>query len=58
VSAQNLPDGLRCLEYCGDAHCIGGFGRFAGNDYTAHMKVTKVEGDNVEFYIKTEPSKG
>ena len=27
-----------------------------GKDYTAHMKVTKVEGDNVEFYIKTEPS--
>ena len=29
-----------------------------GKGYTAHMKVTKVEGDNVEFYIKTEPSKG
>jgi hypothetical protein len=28
-----------------------------GTDYTAHMKVTKVEGDDVEFYIKTEPSK-
>lgn len=28
-----------------------------GTDYVAHMKVTKVEGDNVEFYIKTEPSK-
>jgi hypothetical protein len=27
-----------------------------GTDYTAHMKVTKVEGDNVEFYIKTAPS--
>jgi hypothetical protein len=25
-------------------------------DYTAHMRVTKVEGDNVEFYIKTAPS--
>jgi hypothetical protein len=32
---------------------------FTGPDgrYTAHMKVTKVEGDDVEFYIKTEPSK-
>jgi uncharacterized protein YndB with AHSA1/START domain len=28
-----------------------------GKDYTAQMKVTKVEGDNVEFYIKTAPSK-
>ena len=28
-----------------------------GKDYTAHMKVTKVEGDDVQFYIKTEPSK-
>jgi hypothetical protein len=28
-----------------------------GTDYTAHMKVTKVEGDDVEFYIKTAPSK-
>jgi hypothetical protein len=28
-----------------------------GKDYTAHMKVTKVEGDNVEFYIKTAPTK-
>jgi hypothetical protein len=27
-----------------------------GKGYTAHMKVTKVEGDNVEFYIKTAPS--
>jgi hypothetical protein len=25
-------------------------------DYVAHMKVTKVEGEDVEFYIKTEPS--
>ncbi len=32
---------------------------FTGPDgpYTANMKVTKVEGDDVEFYIKTEPSK-
>jgi hypothetical protein len=29
-----------------------------GKDYAAHMKVTKVEGDDVQFYIKTEPSKG
>lgn len=28
-----------------------------GNDYTAQMKVTKVQGDDVEFYIKTAPSK-
>jgi uncharacterized lipoprotein len=28
-----------------------------GKEYTAQMKVTKVEGDNVEFYIKTAPSK-
>ena len=27
-----------------------------GEKYTAHMKVTKVEGDNVEFYVKSEPS--
>ena len=27
-----------------------------GKAYTAHMKVTKVDGDNVEFYIKTAPS--
>jgi Domain of unknown function (DUF4333) len=27
-----------------------------GKDYTAYMKVTKVEGENVEFYIKTAPS--
>jgi hypothetical protein len=26
-----------------------------GKAYTAHMKVTKVDGDNVEFYIKTAP---
>jgi hypothetical protein len=28
-----------------------------GKEYTAQMKVTKVEGDDVEFYIKTAPSK-
>ena len=28
-----------------------------GKDYTAQMKVTKVEGDDVQFYIKTAPSK-
>ena len=28
-----------------------------GKNYTAHMKVTKVKGDDVQFYIKTEPSK-
>jgi hypothetical protein len=28
-----------------------------GKDYTAHMKVTKVEGEDVQFYVKTEPSK-
>jgi len=27
-----------------------------GKDYTAHLRVTKVEGNNVEFYIKTAPS--
>ena len=27
-----------------------------GKEYTAHMKVTKVEGDNVEFYVKSKPS--
>ena len=25
-------------------------------EYTAHMKVTKVEGDNVEFYVQSKPS--
>ena len=28
-----------------------------GTEYTAQMKVTKVEGDDVEFYIKTAPTK-
>jgi hypothetical protein len=28
-----------------------------GKDYTADMKVTKVEGADVQFYIKTAPSK-
>jgi hypothetical protein len=28
-----------------------------GKEYTAQMKVTKVEGENVEFYIKTAPTK-
>jgi Domain of unknown function (DUF4333) len=27
-----------------------------GKEYTAHMKVTKVEGDNVEFYVESKPS--
>jgi len=27
-----------------------------GKEYTAHMKVTKVEGDDVQFYIQTRPS--
>jgi hypothetical protein len=27
-----------------------------GKEYTAHLRVTKVEGDNVEFYVKSEPS--
>jgi Domain of unknown function (DUF4333) len=29
-----------------------------GEEYTADMKVTKVEGENVEFYIQTRPTKG
>jgi len=28
-----------------------------GNEYTAQMRVTKVEGDDVQFYIKTAPTK-
>jgi len=28
-----------------------------GKEYTAQMKVTRVEGENVEFYIKTAPTK-
>ena len=28
-----------------------------GKEYTAKMKVTKVQGDDVEFYIKTAPTK-
>lgn len=28
-----------------------------GKDYTANMKVTKVDGEDVQFYIKTAPSK-
>ena len=27
-----------------------------GKQYTAHMKVTKIEGDNVEFYVESKPS--
>jgi PBP1b-binding outer membrane lipoprotein LpoB len=27
-----------------------------GEEYTANMRVTKVEGDDVEFYIETKPS--
>jgi Domain of unknown function (DUF4333) len=27
-----------------------------GKDYTAQMKITKVEGDDVQFHIKTQPS--
>jgi hypothetical protein len=27
-----------------------------GTEYTADMKITKVEGDDVEFYIETKPS--
>lgn len=27
-----------------------------GVEYTAHMKVTRVEGDNVEFYVESKPS--
>jgi hypothetical protein len=27
-----------------------------GKQYTAHMKVTKVEGDKVEFYVQSGPS--
>jgi hypothetical protein len=27
-------------------------------DYTAHLRVTKVEGDDVEFYIQTRPTEG
>ena len=27
-----------------------------GVEYTAHMKVTKVDGDNVEFYVQSKPS--
>jgi hypothetical protein len=27
-----------------------------GKEYTAHMKVTKVEGDDVEFYVESKPS--
>jgi hypothetical protein len=27
-----------------------------GSEYTADMRVTKVEGDDVEFYIETKPS--
>ncbi len=27
-----------------------------GTEYTADMKITKVDGDDVEFYIETKPS--
>ena len=27
-----------------------------GKEYTAHLKVTKVEGDKVEFYVRSKPS--
>ena len=28
-----------------------------GKEYTAHMRVSKVQGDDVQFYIKTAPTK-
>ncbi len=27
-----------------------------GRQYTAHLKVTKVEGDDVEFYVESKPN--
>jgi Domain of unknown function (DUF4333) len=27
-----------------------------GKPYTAHLKVTKIDGDNVEFYVQSRPS--
>ena len=27
-----------------------------GKEYTAHMKVTKIDGDNVDYYIESKPS--
>jgi Domain of unknown function (DUF4333) len=36
-----------------DCHFTGPDG-----DYTAHMKVTKVEGENVEFYIESKRRDG
>ncbi len=27
-----------------------------GREYTAHMKVTKVDGDNVDFNVESKPS--
>jgi hypothetical protein len=54
------PDDVKCpsgvdaevgVEF--DCHFTGPDG-----DYTAHMKVTKVEGENVEFYVESKPSEG
>ena len=48
------PDGVDAKEGT-EFEC-----KFTGpdGDYTAHMKVTKVEGENVEFYIQTRPTEG
>jgi hypothetical protein len=47
------PDGIEAKEGT-EFEC-----KFTGpdGDYTAHMKVTKVDGENVEFYIQTRPTR-
>lgn len=47
------PDGVEATvgqEF--DCHFTGP----EGKDYTAHLKVTKVDGDDVQFYIETKPT--
>jgi uncharacterized lipoprotein len=48
------PDGVEAKEGT-EFEC-----KFTGpdGDYTASMKVTKVEGDDVEFYIQTKRKEG
>src|SRR5512139_1665538 len=48
------PDGVRAKEGT-TFECT--FTGPEGKPYTANMRVTKVEGDDVEFYIETAPSK-
>ena len=52
---MKCPDGVEAKEGT-EFECK--FTGPEGDEYTADMKVTKVEGENVEFYIQTRPTEG